>query len=102
MEEYLVKIKILRSAKKDLQESYRFYEVQQEGIGAYFLEALSADIESLKLYAGIHPIFFDKYHRLLSKRFPFAVYYRIENEEIRVYAVVDCRKNPAWIRENIQ
>ncbi len=62
-------IKILRSAKKDLQESYRFYELQQKGIGAYFLEALSADIESLRLYAGIHPIFFERYHRLLSKRF---------------------------------
>jgi plasmid stabilization system protein ParE len=97
-----VKIKILRSAKKDLQESYHFYELQQEGIGSYFLEALSTDIESLKLYRGLHPVFFDGYHRLLSKRFPFAVYYKIENEEIRVYAVVDCRKNPAWIRKKLQ
>ena len=97
-----MKIKILRSAKKDLQESYHFYELQQEGIGSYFLEALSTDIESLKLYRGLHPVFFDGYHRLLSKRFPFAVYYKIENEEIRVYAVVDCRKNPAWIRKKLQ
>ncbi len=63
-----MKIKILGSAKKDLLESYQFYEVQQKGIGTYFLDALSTDIESLKLYAGIHPIFFDRYHRLLSKR----------------------------------
>ncbi len=73
MEGCFVNIKILRSAKNDLQESYHFYELQQEGIGAYFLEALSADIESLKLYAGIHPVFFGRYHRLLSKRFPFVL-----------------------------
>ncbi len=45
-----MKIKILRSAKKDLLDSYHFYEAQQQGIGSYFLDALSADIESLKLY----------------------------------------------------
>lgn len=97
-----MKIKILRSAQNDLLESYYFYELQQDGIGEYFLESLSADIESLKIYAGIHPLYFEKYHRLLSKRFPFAVYYQIQNEEIRIYAVVDCRRNPAWIRGRVQ
>jgi hypothetical protein len=97
-----MKIKILRSAQNDLLESYYFYELQQDGIGDYFLESLFADIESLKIYAGIHPIYFEKYHRLLSKRFPFAVYYLIECEEIRICAVIDCRRKPAWIRGKLQ
>lgn len=97
-----MKIKILRAAKNDLLDSYHFYEAQQQGIGSYFLDAVSADIESLKLYAGIHPLYFKKYHRLLSKRFPFAVYYQVKGEEILIYAVVDCRRNPAWVREKLQ
>ena len=96
-----MKIKILKSAKKDLKDGYDFYERQQTGIGAYFLESLFADIESLKLFAGIHSIHFDHYHRLLSKRFPFAIYYKIVVSEIKIYAVVDCRKDPAWVRENL-
>jgi hypothetical protein len=101
-EKYLVKIRILGAAKKDLLDSYSFYEAQQQGIGSYFLDALSADIESLNLYAGIHPVYFEKYHRLLSKRFPFAVYYQVKDEEILIYAVVDCRRDPAWVREKLQ
>ncbi len=97
-----MKIQILRSAKADLLDAFQFYEQQQEGIGSYFLEAISTDIKSLKLYAGIHPVFFEKYYRLLSKRFPFAIYYKIEHDEIRVYAIFDCRKNPAGIREKLQ
>ncbi len=97
-----MKIRILKSAKKDLKDGYDFYELQQSGIGTYFLESLFADIESLKLFAGIHTIHFEKYHRLLSKRFPFAIYYKILDFEIRIYAVVDCRKKPAWIREKLQ
>lgn len=93
-----MKIKILKAASQDLVDGYWFYEKQTEGLGVYFLDTLFSDIDSLKVYAGIHPKYFEKYHRLLSKRFPFAVYYRIENDIILVYAVLDCRKNPAWIR----
>ena len=93
-----MKIKILESAKEDLKEGFYFYEFQEGGIGNYFLESLSSDIESLKLFAGIHSIHFSNYHRLLSKRFPFAIYYRIEENEVRIYAVIDCRRDPAWIR----
>jgi len=64
-----MKIKILNSANQDLIEGYWFYEKQTKSLGAYFLDTLFSDIDSLKIYAGIHSINFDKYHRLLSKTF---------------------------------
>ena len=97
-----VKIKILKSAGEDLKEGFYFYELQQKGLGNYFLEALSADIESLRIFAGVHSIHFNRYYRLVSKRFPFAIYYRIEENEVRIYAVIDCRRDPAWIRRRLQ
>ena len=93
-----MKIKILPAANDDLLNGYDFYEQQEEGIGSYFLDSLFSDIDSLLIYQGVHPVYFDKYYRLLSQRFPFAIYYRIENEEIVVYAILDCRKKPAWIK----
>ena len=33
----------------------------------------------------------------VGKRFPFAVYYLIEEETIDVYAILDCRRDPEWI-----
>jgi len=96
-----MKIRILSSASQDLIDGYRFYEMQAEGIGAYFLDSLYADIDSLTLNAGIHPVHFGKYHRLLSKRFPFAVYYRIVDRTALVYAVLDCRRRPAWTRKKL-
>jgi hypothetical protein len=41
------------------------------------------------------------YHRLLSKRFPFAVYYRIANDLDLVVAILDCRRNPSWKRKRL-
>ena len=97
-----MKIRISSAASQDLIEGYRFYENQKENLGSYYLDSLYSDIDSLEIYAGIHPIYFEKYYRALSKRFPFAVYYKIENNDIFIYAVLDCRKDPAWIRERLK
>ena len=93
-----MKVKILKAANQDLMEGFHFYEKQAEGIGDYFLDSLFDDIDSLIENTGIHPVYFKRYHRMLANHFPFAVYYRIDRELILVYAVLDCRSNPAWIK----
>jgi plasmid stabilization system protein ParE len=94
-----VKVTILDAAERDLEEGYRFYERQSPGLGAYFLDSLYSDIDSLAYYGGIHPRAFG-YHRLLSRRFPFAAYYRVCGDEV-VIAVLDCRRNPSWVRQRL-
>jgi len=92
-----VKIRILSPAERDLEEGYHFYESQSPGLGSYFLDSLYSDIDSLAYFGGIHQLVFG-YHRQLSKRFPFAIYYRIIDDLVLVFAVLDCRRNPSWIR----
>lgn len=60
------------------------------------MDSLFSDIDSLVVYAGIHSRF-RGYFCLFAKRFPYAVYYRVEEGEIRVYRVLDCRQNPSKI-----
>ena len=88
-----MKIRILPSAIADLDQGRRFYEAQAAGVGRYFLDTLISDIDSLAIYAGIHLQVFG-YHRLLSKRFPYAVYYRLENDTCLIFRVLDCRQSP--------
>lgn len=96
-----MKLEVLDQAVEDLIEGFHFYEDQQAGLGSYFLTNLFADIESLRLYGGVHRQAYRNYHRLLSKRFPFAVFYKVEQETVFVHAVVDCRRDPAWIRKRL-
>ena len=93
-----MKVEVLESARKDLVDGFYFYEKQADGIGTYFLKSLYFDIDSLSDNAGIHPVLFGEYHRLLAARFPFAIYYKITGDAALVYAVLDCRRKPAWIR----
>ncbi len=96
-----MKIEILDEAQQDLTDGFRFYESRSEELGDYFLDTLFSDIDSLNIYAGIHPMYFG-YHRLLSKRFPFAIYYHVEKDLVRIHAVLDCRRNPAWVRDRLE
>lgn len=95
-----MKIKLLLSAVEDLRSAADFYEHQREGLGVYFLDSLFSDVDSLLLYAGIHPIVFGHY-RLLSKRFPYAVYYTTEADHVIVHRVLDLRRDPSQIRESL-
>lgn len=88
-----MKIKILPSAIEDLDTGRRFYARHEKSLGEYFLDSLFSDIDSLALYAGVHMIVFG-FHRLLSKRFPYAVYYRIDQDACIVFRVLDCRRKP--------
>ncbi len=82
---------------EDLRDGRRFYDEQQEGLGAYFLESLFSDVDSLKLSGGVHRQVFGC-HRKLSERFPYFIYYRKNGEMVFVKAVLDCRRHPGWIR----
>ncbi len=96
-----MKGKILPRALEDLDRGRRFYARQRKSLGDYFLDALFADIDSLELYAGIHMKVFD-YHRLLAKRFPYAVYYKVDGETCIVFRVLDCRQEPEKTTEGLR
>lgn len=95
-----MRIQVLDEAEDDLQDGREFYDRQEPGVGDYFAAALAADFDSLILFAGIHPMEFG-FPRALSNRFPFGVYYLVEDAIIRVYAVLDLRRDPAWIRRKL-
>ena len=96
-----MRIKILESATRDLIRGFTFYKNQGDDLGSYFLDSLFSDIDSLVITAGIHSLHFRKY-RLLSKRFPFAVYYTIQDDTILVHAVLDCRQNPQKVYQKLK
>ena len=97
-----MKIEILNLAELDILDGFHFYESQEAGLGSYFLDNIYSDIDSLALYAGIHLKPHKNFHRLLSKRFPFAIYFQVTDETAFVHAVVDCRRDPAWLRRRLR
>lgn len=91
----------LEEVSIDIQLAESFYEKQNKGLGGYFKDSIISDIESLWLYGGIHKKVFGVY-RLLSKRFPYGIYYEVSKDTAIVVAVLDLRQNPENIEKFLQ
>ena len=91
-------IAISRSAHDDLLDGYRFYKIHGQPVAEAFFGTVLSEIDSLAIFAGTHRKVWG-FHRALIKRFPFAIYYKVEDDTVRVLRVLDCRRNPKWIRD---
>jgi plasmid stabilization system protein ParE len=91
---------ISTDAEADLASGFWFYERQQTGLGEYFRICLASDIESLVFLGGKHAKQFG-FHKLLSKKFPYVVYYSCHDETVVIAAIVASRQDPDWIRRRL-
>ena len=87
---------VLEEAAEDIERGRDFYDRQEHGIGCYFVDSIVAEIEGLGLLHGIHARHFG-FHRMLSDRFPFGIYYRETSGATEVFAVLDLRQEPVWV-----
>jgi plasmid stabilization system protein ParE len=87
-----MRIRLLPEAERDLELGADFYKSQKPGLGTYFNDSLTADIESLRIYAT-----YRGFQRSLGKRFPFSIYYILTDECVDIYAVLDARQDPETI-----
>lgn len=97
----MIRIRISDEAFQDLNEGYLFYETQQVNLGDYFASCLRSDIEGLRVSAGIHRIFYRDYYRLLSRTFPYGIFYTFTGQDAVVWAVIDLRRDPVWIQNKL-
>lgn len=97
----MIRISVSEDALEDLEDGFQFYERQESGLGDYFVTCLRTDIDGLKITAGIHRVAYKDYHRLLSHVFPYAIYYTFADDAVTIWAVIDCRRNPEWIRARL-
>jgi len=92
---------VMKEVADDLNDGKVFNDQRASGIGEYFWDSLLADIESLFIYAGVH-IREHGLYRMLSRGFPYAIYYEIVEEIAYVIAVLPMRRNPAWLKNKLQ
>lgn len=86
---------ILRAAAAaDVEEAYDWYEAQREGLGDEFLAAVQAALESILNHPEAAPIVHRETRRVLLRRFPYGIHYRLIDEEVVVVACFHAKRNP--------
>jgi plasmid stabilization system protein ParE len=81
-------------ARTDARDAYDWYEEQNQGLGDDFLSSLESAFLQIAHYPTRYPIRFDNFRRILICRFPYAVYFDHDVENVYVYYVFHCSQNP--------
>jgi hypothetical protein len=89
------------AAYSDVDAMSDFYDQQESGIGLYFVRQFAHTARDLEATGGIHVRRYG-FHFCLIEHFPVALYYQVENKEVRIVAVLDCRRSPRWIRRQLR
>lgn len=83
-------------AEADVAGAYQWYEEQSLGLGLEFLRCLEAALLSIQRTPLIYPVVHETYRRALVRRFPYAIFFEIDEQHNRcvVYAVFHCSQDP--------
>jgi toxin ParE1/3/4 len=86
-------------AERDIQDAYRWHEEQRRGLG----KELVAELRVAFYKCTASPLVYQPrrggVRRVLLRRFPYAVYFPLEEQLVEVFAVLHVRRNPSeWQR----
>jgi len=81
-------------AEADIDEAADWYERQRQGLGQGFLDEVLAALDRVSQNPETYPILHRGTRRVVIRRFPFAAFYRIEDDSIVVVAVMHGSRHP--------
>ncbi len=66
----------------------------EKGLGFEFLESVESSINSILSFPEIYPKSYSNFRRCIIRRFPFSIFYTIEDKEIVIHSLFDNRQDP--------
>jgi toxin ParE1/3/4 len=92
-------VRLREEAERDLAAAASWYEQQRMGLGHEFLEEALASFRRIAEQPLTYPVLHRSTRRALMSRFPFGIYFRVEDERIVVFAVMHGSRHPhRWQR----
>lgn len=80
-------------AEADLREARDWYESRRTGLGGEFLAEIGTIIRALVLDPERHVEYYRGFRRMLVRRFPYKLFYRVEGDRIIVFRVLHARRD---------
>jgi len=88
-------------AEAELHEAYAWYEAQRTGLGDEFLQCAGASIASIQRNPRIHSVVHRTVRRALLRRFPYGLFYVVEENAVSVIAILHLSRDPdRWMRRS--
>jgi len=94
-------LRFLPEVEGDVLKGHAWYEEKTPGLGGEFLRLFYARAEELARNPRMYPTVHKDFHRSLLRRFPYALYFRIENDRVIVFGLFHCARDPRALRREL-
>lgn len=91
-------LRFLPEVEEDVIAGYSWYEDKAIGLGEEFLRMFYACAGDLSRNALLYQKVYGNFRRRLLRRFPYAIYFRLRDDEIIVFGLFHCARDPRTIR----
>ena len=95
-------LRFVPEVEEDVFAGYGWYEDKVFGLGEEFLRMFYACINGIARNPLIYPKVYNNLRRCLLRRFPYAIYYTIENSDVIVFGLFHCARDPGTIITELQ
>jgi len=95
-------LRFLPEVEEDAINGYVWYETKSRGLGEDFLRMFYACANEIPLNPLLYKKVYQDFRRRLLRRFPYAIYFMIEKDQITVFGLFHCARNPQAINEELQ
>jgi len=94
-----LEIEFLKSAKLDIYHAKKWYNLQKYNLGNEFIDELEKVYEHIKFNPNQFPKIKKDIRKAIVGRFPYCIYFVIESNIIRIFAVFHNSRNPIIWKE---
>ena len=92
-------IRLREESERDLEEAASWYESQRQGLGEDFLDTVLQMLSTIEQSPMSFPIVHRSIHRAVLPKFPFSVFYFVQDSEVSVISVMHGSRHPSrWQR----
>ena len=89
-----MRLRYTNRAKDDIELAFEWYENQRRGLGFEFLDCVEIAVKEILTFPEMYQISYSSFRRNVIRRFPFSIFYTLEDKEIVVHSVFDNRQDP--------
>ena len=93
------KLILRQEAERDLAGTYNWYNEKVPDLGPDFLAVVERALESIQENPARFPIIYREVRRALINRFPYGIFFLLEEERVVVLGVMHTARDPAKWRK---